>query len=80
VAGVIGKVHADRFLTDLPYRTVAGARRDKHGEPPVVGRGATVPEVALTARGSVPRIAIVDGREMPGAITLDALLDRMQAT
>jgi hypothetical protein len=81
VAQVIGKVHADRFPTDLADRTVAEARPDTHGKLPVVGPDATVPEVAASmARARSPMVAVVDGRETLGAITLDALLDRMFAT
>jgi CBS domain-containing protein len=48
---------------------------------PVVGPDATVLEVAaLMARARTPLVAVVAGGEMLGAITLDALLDRMLGT
>jgi predicted transcriptional regulator len=81
LARVIDEAHADRFLTDLADRTVAEALPDRHGELPVVGPDATVLEVAaLMARARSPLVAVVDAQEMLGAITLDALLDRMLAT
>jgi CBS domain-containing protein len=80
LARVIDEAHADRFLTDLADRTVAECLPHEHGELPVVAPAATVLEVAaLMARARSPVVAVVDGRDMIGAITLDALLDRMLA-
>ena len=81
LARVIDEAHADRFLADLAGRTVSELLPERHGELPVVGPDATVLEVAaLMARARSPVVAVVDAREMVGAITLDALLDRMLAT
>jgi CBS domain-containing protein len=81
LARVIDEQHADRFLTDLADRTVAQCLPKEHGELPVVGPEATVLEIAaLMARARSPLVAVVADRRMLGAITLDALLDRMLGT
>ena len=81
LARVIDEAHADRFLTDLADRTVAEALPDERRELPVVGSEATVLEIAaLMARTRTPLVAVVADRQILGAITLDALLDRMLAT
>jgi predicted transcriptional regulator len=81
LARVIDEEHADRFLSDLADRTVAECLPDQHGELPVVDPDATVLEVAaLMARARSPLVAVVDHGQMLGAITLDALLDRMLGT
>jgi CBS domain-containing protein len=78
LARVIDEAHADKFLTDLADRTVAEALPEKQRELPVVDADATVLEIAaLMARTRAPLVAVVHEREMLGAITLDALLDRM---
>ena len=47
----------------------------------IVGPDATVLETAaLMARARSPLVAVVDAGTMLGAITLDALLDRMLGT
>jgi hypothetical protein len=77
MARVIGEVHADRFLIDL---AVAEARPDSvvncRSSPDPTVREVTV----LTARAYIPPVAVVDAREMHGAMILDVLLDRMLAT
>jgi CBS domain-containing protein len=72
---------ADWFPTGLADRTVAEAMPDKRGELPVVGPDARVLEVAaLRGPNRIPLVTVVDGREMLGAISLSALLDRTLAT
>jgi CBS domain-containing protein len=81
LARVIDEAHADQILNELTDRTVAELLPDRRGELPVVGPDATTLEVAaLMARARSPLVAVVDRHEMLGAITLDALLDRMLAT
>jgi predicted transcriptional regulator len=81
LARVIDEEHADRFLTDLEDRTVAECLPEHPGELPVVDPDATVLEIAaLMARARTPLVAVVADRQMLGAITLDALLDRMLGT
>jgi CBS domain-containing protein len=81
LARVIDEEHADRFLLDLADRTVAELLPESPGELPVVGPDATVLEIAaLMARARSPLVAVVTDDRMLGAITLDALLDRMLGT
>ena len=81
LARVIDEEHADRFLLDLADRTVAELLPKDPGELPIVGPQATVLEIAaLMARARTPLVAVVAERQMLGAITLDALLDRMLGT
>lgn len=81
LARVVDEEHADRFLLDLADRTVAELLPEHPGELPVVGPDATVLEIAaLMARARSPLVAVVTDRQMLGAITLDALLDRMLGT
>ncbi|GAA0936991.1 CBS domain-containing protein [Virgisporangium aurantiacum] len=81
LARVIDEDHAHPFLSDLADRTVEQCLPDKHGELPVVDPKATVLEIAaLMARARSPLVAVVGGGDMLGAITLDALLDRMLGT
>ncbi|HEY0639129.1 MAG TPA: CBS domain-containing protein [Pseudonocardiaceae bacterium] len=78
---VIDEAAADVFHRGIGDRTVADALPREHRELPVVPGDATVLEVAaLMARTRTPLVAVVgdDGR-MTGAITLDALLDRVLA-
>lgn len=82
LARVIDEAAADVFLRELGDRTVAGALpRDQLRELPVVGRSATVLEIAaLMARTRTPLVAVVDDAgSLTGAITLDSLLDRLVA-
>jgi CBS domain-containing protein len=81
LARVVDEAAADVFVRELGERTVAETLPREHRELPVVGPDATVLEVAaLMARARSPLVAVVtkDGR-LQGAITLDALLDRVLA-
>jgi CBS domain-containing protein len=82
LARVIDEAHADLFLRELADRTVAECLPERARELPVVGPNATVLEIAaLMARTRIPLVAVIDGTGvMTGAITLDALLDRMLAS
>ncbi len=84
LARVIDEAAADLFLRELGDRTVAEALTRERRELRVVHPDATVLEIAaLMARTRSPLVAVVDrsaGNKMIGAITLDALLDRMLAT
>jgi CBS domain-containing protein len=78
LARVIDEAHADLFLRELAGRTVRECLPEQPRELPVVDPDATVLEVAaLMARTRSPLVAVVDRGRMTGAITLDALLDRM---
>lgn len=79
LARVINESAADVFLTGLGETTVAEVLPDEHRELPVVTGSATVLEIAsIMAAARVPLAAVVDDRgAVFGAITLDALLDRM---
>ena len=82
LARVIDEAAADVFLRELGDRTVAEVLPRERRELPVVDPGATVLEVAaLMARVRSPVVAVAerDGT-MRGAVTLDALLDRMLAS
>jgi len=79
LARVIDEAAADVFLRELGDRTVAECLPRERRELPVVDPDATVLEIAaLMARTRSPLVAVAepDGT-MRGAITLDALLDRM---
>jgi CBS domain-containing protein len=82
LARVIDEAAADVFLRELGERTVAEVLPRERRELPVVDPGATVLEVAaLMARVRSPVVAVADrGGTLRGAITLDALLDRMLAS
>jgi predicted transcriptional regulator len=81
LARVVDEEHADTFMADLADRTVAELLPERPGELPVVDPDATVLEIAaLMARARSPLVAVVGDGEMQGAITLDALLDRMLGT
>jgi CBS domain-containing protein len=81
LARVIDEAHADLFLRELAGRTVRDCLPDRPWELPVVDPDATMLEVAaLMARSRSPLVAVVDQGRMVGAITLDALLDRMLAS
>jgi predicted transcriptional regulator len=81
LAGVVDEATADVFLRQLGDRTVAETLPAEHRELPVVNPDATVLEVAaLMARAHTPLVAVVDpSGALRGAITLDALLDRVLA-
>lgn len=69
------------FLRELGDRTVNQCLPERPGGLPVVGPDATVLEIAAAMAGTAtPLAAVVNGRAgLIGAITLDALLDRMFA-
>ncbi|MGH3728777.1 MAG: CBS domain-containing protein [Micromonosporaceae bacterium] len=79
LARVIDEAAADVFLRGVGDRTVAELLPREHRELPVVDPDATVLEIAaVMARSRSPLAAVAtDGQAMTGAITLDALLDRM---
>lgn len=79
LARVIDEAEADLLLTGLAGRVVRQCLAKPPGELPVVDADATVLEIAaLMARAHSPLVAVVDkSGAMGGAVTLDALLDRM---
>jgi CBS domain-containing protein len=82
LARVIDEAAADVFLRGMGDRTVAELLPRDRRELPVVDPDATVLEVAaVMARSRSPLVAVARTNErMLGAITLDALLDRMLDT
>ena len=81
LARVIDEAAADLILNELTGRTVAECLPEKDRELPVVETTATILEIAaLMARTRTPLVAVVahDG-SLVGAITLDALMDRLVA-
>jgi CBS domain-containing protein len=82
LARVVDEATADLFLRELGDRRVAELLPHERRELPVVNPGATVLEIAaLMARTRSPLVAVAGpGGVMHGAITLDALLDRMLAS
>jgi predicted transcriptional regulator len=82
LARVIDEAAADVFLRGVGDRTVAELLPREHRELPVVDPDATVLEVAaVMARSRSPLVAVAKKNEpMLGAITLDAMLDRMLGT
>jgi len=78
LARVIDEPTADLFLRELGRRTVGEGLDEADRELPVVDGAATVLEVAsVMAAGGTPLVAVVENGRMLGAITLDALLDRV---
>ncbi|GAA3277548.1 MULTISPECIES: CBS domain-containing protein [Dactylosporangium] len=79
LARVVDEPAADLLLRELGDRTVAQALPAEKRELAVVAPDATVLEIAaVMARTRTPLVAVVDKqRQLLGAITLDALLDRM---
>lgn len=81
LARVIDEAHADAFCEALSGRTVRELLPREPRELAVVPPEATVLEVAaLMARTRSPLVAVADKSRVYGAITLDALLDRMLGT
>jgi CBS domain-containing protein len=81
LARVVDEAHADTFLGAVAGRTVREALPPKPREPPVTDPDATVLEIAaLMARTRSPLVAVVDGGRLLGAVTLQALMDRMLAS
>jgi CBS domain containing-hemolysin-like protein len=79
LARVIDEAAADVFLRQLEHRTVAQCLPQERRELPVVSPDATVLEIAaLMARARSPLVAVVDRKDgLLGAVTLDALMDRL---
>lgn len=78
LARVIEESEADLFLRELGDRTVGEGLDETSRELPVVDGDATVLEIAsVMAASGAPVVAVVDDGRMVGAITLDALLDRV---
>ena len=78
LARVIDESEADLFLRELGDRTVGDGLADSDRELPVVDGDATVLEIAsVMAASGAPLVAVVDDGRMLGAISLDALLDRV---
>ena len=79
LAGVVEEEAADVFTQGLGDRTVQECLPTERRELPVVDLEATVLEVAaLMARARSPLVAVVESDgSLRGAITLDALLDRV---
>ncbi|WP_412542908.1 CBS domain-containing protein [Longispora sp. K20-0274] len=82
LARVIDEKDADAFCEELGVRTVAECMPAQPRELPVVAGDATVLEIAaLMARSRSPLVAVVDETgALAGAVTLDALLDRLLGT
>ncbi|MBE1560281.1 CBS domain-containing protein [Nonomuraea africana] len=78
LARVVDEAHADLFLRAIDGRTVREAMPKRQRELPVTDLDATVLELAaLMARTHSPLVAIVAGGRLHGAVTLQALLDRV---
>jgi predicted transcriptional regulator len=79
LARVVDEQGADIFVHQLGNRTVAQALPAQRPELPVVDGDATALEMAaLMARSRSPLVAVVDDDgALLGAVTLDALLDRV---
>jgi CBS domain-containing protein len=82
LARVVDEAAADVFLRELGDQTVAQCLPKERRELPVVDPDATVLEIAaLMARARSPLVAVVDrDAGLLGAVTLDALLDRLVAS
>jgi CBS domain-containing protein len=82
LARAIDEAAADVFLRGVTDRTVAECLPEKRRPVPLVPPDATVLEVASVMAGThSPLVAVSDhGRPYLGAVTLDALLDRMLGT
>ncbi|MCA2229236.1 CBS domain-containing protein [Nonomuraea aurantiaca] len=78
LARVVDEKHADAFLSSLVGRTVRQALPPRPRELPVTDPDATVLELAaLMARTRTPLVAVVEGGRLLGAVTLQALMDRV---
>ncbi|MFI6290983.1 CBS domain-containing protein [Nonomuraea sp. NPDC050790] len=81
LARVIDEAHADEFLRTLADRTVRAALPKTERELPITDPDATVLELAaLMARTHSPLVAVVEDDRLLGAVTLQALLDRVLAS
>ncbi len=77
---VVDEQHADAFLDELHDRTVREALAPQPRELPVADPDATVLELAaLMAATRSPLVAIVEDGRLTGAVSLQALLDRVLA-
>ncbi|MEV6159553.1 CBS domain-containing protein [Nonomuraea sp. NPDC052129] len=80
LARVVDEAHADAFLNALEGRTIREVLPRDRRELPVTDPDATVLELAaLMARTHSPLVAIVADGRLLGAVTLQALLDRVLA-
>ncbi|MEV7005256.1 CBS domain-containing protein [Streptosporangium sp. NPDC051022] len=80
LARVVDEAHADTFLRSLAGRTVRECLPANPRELPITDPDATVLEIAaLMARTHSPLVAVMDGDRLRGAVTLQALMDRMLA-
>ncbi len=78
LAAVVDEVSADAFCQTLAGTPVRELLPRKAHELPVVDGNDTVLEIAaLMARTRTPVVAVVEDGRLLGAVTLDALLDRM---
>jgi CBS domain-containing protein len=78
LARVVDEAQADNFLRDLADRSVGQCLPEQPREPAIIGPEATVLEIAaLMGRIRSPVVVVKDGKQMLGAITLDALVERM---
>jgi CBS domain-containing protein len=78
LAAVVDEVSADAFCQTLAGTPVRELLPKKAHELPVVDGSDTVLEIAaLMARTRTPVVAVVEDGRLLGAVTLDALLDRM---
>ncbi|GAA2360774.1 CBS domain-containing protein [Nonomuraea africana] len=78
LARVVDEEHADRFLLALDGLSVRQCLPEEHRELPVARPEATVLELAaLMARTRSPLVAVVERGRLLGAVTLQALLDRV---
>ncbi|WP_432868134.1 CBS domain-containing protein [Microbispora rosea] len=80
LARVVDEAHADTFLQAVNGRKVRDALPDPPRELPVTDPDATVLELAaLMARTHSPLVAVTEDGRLLGAVTLQALLDRVLA-
>ncbi|WP_182909352.1 CBS domain-containing protein [Microbispora sp. H13382] len=80
LARVVDEAHADTFLNDMNGRKVRDALPDPPRQLPVTDPDATVLELAaLMARTHSPLVAVTEDGRLLGAVTLQALLDRVLA-
>lgn len=78
LAAVVDEVTADSFGQTLAGTPVRDLLPKKSHELPVVDGNDTVLEIAaLMARTRTPVVAVVEEGRLIGAVTLDALLDRI---
>jgi hypothetical protein len=81
LARVVDEQHADNFLDNLADRTVEQCLPEQRRELAIIGPDGTVLEIAaLMARTRTPLVVVIAGKDMLGAVTLDALVDRMLPT